>query len=79
MQEIELSINGKKLHVAEGTSVAAAILISGEVSRHSVHGEARTPFCGMGVCMECRATVDGKAQQRTCQMNCQPGMEVTAE
>ncbi len=36
-------------------------------------------MCGMGICYECRAEVDGRLHQRTCQMLCQPGMKVTTE
>jgi D-hydroxyproline dehydrogenase subunit gamma len=30
----------------------------------------------MGICMECRATVNGVPHRRTCQMICDAGMEV---
>lgn len=71
-----ISVNGNKVLVAAGANLAAAVLLSGEPSRISVTGEARAPLCGMGICMECRATVNGVPQQRTCQMVCAPGMEV---
>ena len=32
--------------------------------------------CGMGICFECRAEIDGKPHQRTCQMLCSAGMQV---
>ncbi|MGC4001121.1 MAG: FAD-dependent oxidoreductase [Anaeromyxobacter sp.] len=47
--------------------VAAKMLCDGTAFRTSVSGEPRAPLCGMGVCMECRATVNGVAHQRTCQ------------
>jgi sarcosine oxidase subunit alpha len=56
--------------------VAAAVVMAGEPCRFSVSGEARGPLCGMGICMECRATVNGVPHRRTCQMTCAPGMEV---
>jgi D-hydroxyproline dehydrogenase subunit gamma len=71
-----LTINGQPLRVEAGTSVAAAILTARAASRISPDGHARTPFCGMGICMECRATVNGVPQQPTCQMLCEPDMEV---
>ncbi len=73
-----ITVNGKPVRVAEGTHVAAAVMMANEPSRYSVGGEARAPFCGMGICMECRATVDGVPQMRTCQLVCSPGMEVVA-
>jgi D-hydroxyproline dehydrogenase subunit gamma len=69
-------VNGRLHNVAAGTSVAAALMIAGEPSRFSTMGEARAPLCGMGICMECRATVDGVPHRRTCQLACAPGMQV---
>jgi len=74
-----ITINGRPVCVADGTSVAAALLMAQEPSRHSHRGEARGPFCGMGICMECRATINGVAHSLTCQTTCQPGMEVVTQ
>jgi D-hydroxyproline dehydrogenase subunit gamma len=75
---VELSVNGRHVRVATGTTVAAAILIAGETSfRRSVLGEPRGPLCGMGVCFECRVTIDGLAHCRSCQIVCRDGMMVT--
>lgn len=71
-----ITINGRRVTVAAGSSVAVALLNSGAASRISVSGEPRAPLCGMGVCMECRATVNGVEQQRTCQIVCEESMEV---
>ena len=71
-----IMVNGKHVWVAEGTTVAAAVRMANEPSRFSVHGEARAPFCGMGICMECCATVNGVAHRRTCQLVCEPEMDV---
>jgi predicted molibdopterin-dependent oxidoreductase YjgC len=72
-------INGRRVPVAEGTTVAAALMMADEASRHSVSGELRAPLCGMGVCMECRARVNGVLHRRTCQLPCEDGMEVVTE
>ena len=69
-------VNGVPVTVTSGTTVAAAILMAGENIRRSVTGEPRGPLCGMGICFECRATIDGKPHQRTCQVVCAQGMEV---
>jgi len=71
-----ITVNGRPVEVAEGTSVAAALEMAAGWSRRSVLREPRAPLCGMGICMECRATVNGSAHRRTCQINCTPGMEV---
>ena len=75
-QTLPITVNGKPMEVPEGATVAAAILLAGSASRTSVRGEPRQPLCGMGICYECRARVDGLPHQRTCQMVCRPGMEV---
>jgi D-hydroxyproline dehydrogenase subunit gamma len=77
---ITLRINGRKVTVPEGTVVAAAVALAGETRfRRSVLGEPRTPLCGMGICMECRVTINGQAHSRSCQTPCEPGMEVTTD
>lgn len=74
-----VTVNGKPVQVAEGTTVAAAMMMASEPSRISVHGERRAPFCGMGICMECRATVNGVKHSRSCQLPCEPGMVVVTQ
>ena len=76
---ISLSVNGEPVSVLPGTTVAAAILISGSPTRVSVTGEPRTPLCGMGICFECRATINGFAHRRSCQVICEPGMDVSTQ
>jgi D-hydroxyproline dehydrogenase subunit gamma len=71
-----LKVNGVPLTVASGTTVAVAILMTGAPTRRSVTGEPRGPLCGMGICFECRATVDGLPHQRTCQILCAQDMEI---
>jgi hypothetical protein len=75
-QSFSIVVNGRLLRVSEGTSVAAAMMLANEACRVSVRGEPRGPLCGMGICMECRATVNGVKHQRTCQVMCTPAMEV---
>jgi sarcosine oxidase subunit alpha len=66
--------------VEAGTTVAAAVVSAGVVAfRRSVTGQPRGPLCGMGICFECRATVDGVMHQRTCQMLVREGMEVVTD
>lgn len=74
-----IMVNGREVRVAAGTSVAVAMIMADEPCRRSVRGEPRGPLCGMGICMECRATVNGIPHQRTCQLLCSPAMEVATE
>jgi len=75
---VSLRVNGQAVHVPAGASVAAAILQAGVPFRRSVSGEPRSAFCGMGICEECRATVDGVLNARTCQRLATDGMEIVA-
>src|SRR5690625_5156753 len=40
-------------------------------------GSARGLFCGIGVCYDCLATINGRASQRTCLVEVADGMEVS--
>ena len=75
-QSLIVTVNGVPVTVTSGTTVATAILMAGVNIRRSVTGEPRGPLCGMGICFECRATIDGVPHQRTCQVFCAQGMEV---
>ena len=77
---VSLTIDGRPWQVEVGTSVAVAIWQArGGATRRSVTGQLRGPLCGMGICFECRATVDGRPQRITCQLPCRSGMEVTTD
>ncbi len=75
-ETLALKINGQLVEVPSGTSVAAALLIASQPFRLSVIGEPRAALCGMGICFECRAVVNGRAHRRTCQLFCEAGMTV---
>jgi len=77
---IHIRINGKPFSVAPGTIVAAAIAGAGVARfRRSVLGQPRGPLCGMGICMECRVTINGEPHRRSCQSLCQEAMEVVTD
>jgi len=70
-------LNGVPCEVPRNASVAAALLGAGETTfRRSVSGEPRAPLCGMGICFECRVTIDGEAHARSCQLTVREGMEI---
>ncbi len=78
---IEISVNGKTIECKPGTTIAAAILNSGvDHFRDSVTGSDRGPLCGMGICFECRVTIKGRSQQRSCTTLVENEMQIeTAE
>jgi hypothetical protein len=76
---LSVKINGATRQVVRGTTVAAAMLVADSPSRTSVTGEPRGPLCGMGICFECRAVVNGMPHHRTCQILCEQGMTVETD
>ncbi|WP_027801422.1 (2Fe-2S)-binding protein [Paraburkholderia dilworthii] len=78
---LRLNIDGVSIEVDPGTTVAAALVIAGAKSgtRVSVGGEPRAAFCGMGVCQECRVTIDGRAHALACQTLCCDGQTVRTQ
>ncbi|MGF6755792.1 2Fe-2S iron-sulfur cluster-binding protein [Paraburkholderia sp. GAS42] len=74
---IHVTVNGDEISVVAGATVAAALAIAGtRCSRTSVSGQPRAPLCGMGVCQECRVTIDGRAHVLACQTLCRDGLVI---
>ena len=80
-ESIQLRVNGKPVTVPNGTIVAAAVAVAGvtRFRRSIAEDQPRGPLCGMGICMECRVTINGTAQCRSCQTLCEPGMEIQTD
>ena len=79
-ETITVRINGHPINVPAGCSVAAAVMGSGAWAlRQSVTGQSRGVLCGMGICFECRLTIDGTPHQRSCQTLCRDGMEINSD
>lgn len=77
---VTLRINGQPVTVPAGTVLAAALAqASRQRTRRSVSGQSRGPLCGMGVCFECRVTINGQPHRRSCQTLCEEGMEVRTD
>ncbi|GAB6851067.1 2Fe-2S iron-sulfur cluster-binding protein [Paraburkholderia kururiensis] len=88
-QEIRVTVDGHAVVVPQGATVAAALAVASATAsadathvgatrgaRVSVRGEPRTMFCGMGVCQECRVTIDGRAHRLACQTLCREGQRI---
>ena len=77
---VTLSVDGISVEMPAGSMVSAAILKMGRyVFRRSATGEPRGPLCGMGICFECRVTIDGEQHCRSCQTVCRDGMDVRTD
>jgi D-hydroxyproline dehydrogenase subunit gamma len=79
-KHVRLKLDGSVHVVPTGTTVAVAILSAEKHQfRRSVSGEPRGPLCGMGICFECRVTIDGLRHQRSCTILAESGMEVVTD
>lgn len=77
---VNVRLNGADVEVPAGTVVAAAIARAGlGASRTSVGGAPRTALCGMGICQECRVTINGRAHERGCLRLCETDMEIETD
>jgi predicted molibdopterin-dependent oxidoreductase YjgC len=72
-------VNGRAIAATPGETVLAALTAAGfkVLKKSNVRGEARGPFCGMGVCYECLVTIDGVPKQRSCMVEVAENMEIT--
>jgi hypothetical protein len=76
---VTLTVNGSLISVPSGATVAVAVTIAGQPCRNSVSGEPRGALCAMGICFECRVSINGRLHCRSCQIVCEPGMEVKSD
>ena len=79
MNYVHLDVDGRTVAVPEGANVAAAVATLDRPMRRSVQGECRAPVCGMGLCFECRVTVDGIPHVRGCLTLAREGMQVITD
>jgi hypothetical protein len=75
-RRVTIRIDGAAHTALEGQSLAGLLMSLQIPARASVNGEPRTPFCGMGVCGECRVSVDRDAAVLACLVGCRDGMSV---
>jgi D-hydroxyproline dehydrogenase subunit gamma len=82
-KQVTIRVNGKPVEACCGETLFAALLAAGiRTFRHSSRDQtkpARGGFCGMGVCQECRVTVDGRPDRRACMTEVRAGMEVVID
>lgn len=80
LNAVRMTVNGQEDLYSKSSTVAAELMFSQVTSfRRSVTGEPRGPLCGMGICFECRVTINGRPHQKSCQILCAEGMVVETE
>jgi hypothetical protein len=81
IEPFTIQLDGEPIDALPGQSVGAALIAGGHRSwrRTRFGGEPRGVFCGIGVCFDCLATIDGRPNQRACLVEAQPGMVITTQ
>jgi hypothetical protein len=76
-----IELDGEPVTVAPGQTVAAALIAAGHRSwrRTRIGDRPRGVFCGIGVCFDCLATINGTPNQRACLVEAAPGDIVTTQ
>ena len=77
-QPVAIRVDGHPVPAFRGQTLLAALHAAGiRVLRRSARfGEPRGALCGMGVCFECRVTVNGRADVQACMTEVEDGMEI---
>lgn len=75
---VTVTIEGQRVRVPAGESVAAAVLVHAldHTRTTPVSGAPRAPFCMMGVCFECVMEIDGIANRQACLVPVAEGMQI---
>src|SRR3954454_14068269 len=75
---VTVEVEGRAVHVPQGASAAAAVLLAGlsSIRDTPVTGAERAPDCLMGVCFDCLAEIDGVPNRQSCMVAVRPGMSI---
>ena len=77
-EPFEILVDGEAILAFEGETIGAALIAAGlQTFRHtSKRQQPRGIYCGIGLCQECRMTVDGVPNTQACQTLATPGCRV---
>lgn len=66
---VRISVDGKEYSGVNGQTIAAILIASGTLSWRATSSQSRPRgmFCGIGVCFDCIAEVNGLRDVRLCQ------------
>lgn len=75
--DFHFDFEGRRIPAREGQSVAAALMAAGQrCLRIDEAGNPKGAVCGIGVCWECRCSIDGVPDVRACMTPAKEGMVV---
>ncbi|MFD4144309.1 (2Fe-2S)-binding protein [Streptomyces sp. NPDC058572] len=77
----EITFDGRPVAALPGQTIAGALWSAGILAWRTTRGGGapRGAFCGIGVCFDCLATVNGRPNQRACLLPARPGDAVTTQ
>jgi predicted molibdopterin-dependent oxidoreductase YjgC len=82
-KRVMLTVNGRPVAAYSRETLFAVLCAEGIVALRPASKKlteaARGGFCGMGVCQECRVTIDGMPDRRACMTEVREGMEVVTD
>ncbi|KZM71943.1 (2Fe-2S)-binding protein [Nocardia terpenica] len=77
---VTISVDGDEVRGVTGQSLAAVLLGAGRSQwRTATTGGSRGVFCGIGVCFDCVATVNGVRDIRLCRRPARDGDRVVTQ
>ena len=78
--QIRFTFNGKAQEAPQGVSVAAALLTVARGTRTTaISGQARGPYCMMGMCFDCLVCIDGEPNRQACMVMLREGMQIESQ
>ena len=77
----EIEVDGEKLVAYEGETIAAALLAAGRRTLRYTYKleQPRGLYCGIGLCQECRMTINGIPNTQACQTLATPGCRIETQ
>lgn len=77
---LTVTVDGEPIEGLRGQTIAGILLARGRTAwRTTVAGRERGLFCGIGVCFDCVATVNGETDVRLCLRRARDGDTVETQ
>jgi sarcosine oxidase subunit alpha len=80
-QPFEIEVDGEKIVAYEGETIGAALLAAGRRTLRYTNKleQPRGLYCGIGLCQECRMTINGIPNTQACQTLATPGCRIETQ
>jgi len=80
-QPFEIEVDGEKIVAYEGETIGAALLAADHRTLRFTNKleQPRGLYCGIGLCQECRMTINGIPNTQACQTLATPGCRIETQ